>query len=106
METIRIAEQQSQVGMVAVRFFQWARHLLRHVRIQRRERSLRVCESLALGEKRSILVLEFESKRYLLGTTSQSICLLDRLSGFDGGAASTHLAPSFPERTFVSTLKQ
>jgi flagellar biogenesis protein FliO len=106
MESIRIAPQQSQHGTAGSRLFQAVRNLLRHVKIQRRERSLRVCESLSIGDKRSILVVEFESKRYLLAATSQSISLLDRLSESQSKAGLTSQASSFPDHTFVSTLEQ
>lgn len=49
---------------------------LRSVKVRRRERSLRLCETLALGEKRLVAVIQFEQKRLLIGATSQSIELL------------------------------
>jgi flagellar biogenesis protein FliO len=55
------------------------RALLRSARVRRRERSLRLCETLALGEKRFLAVIEFEERRFLIGATNQSISLIDRL---------------------------
>ncbi len=49
------------------------------LRIHRRERSLRVCETLPLGDKRFLAVVQFEERRFLIGATNQSISLLDRL---------------------------
>lgn len=59
----------------------WARLLtaFKSVRIERRERRLRLCESLSLGEKRSITVIEFEEQRFLLAVTSGNISLLQSL---------------------------
>ena len=57
------------------------RGLFDSVRFQRKPRSLRVTDSLTLGEKRSLLVVAFETKRYLVATTPSSISLLDRLDG-------------------------
>ena len=55
------------------------RTFLRSFRIRRRKRSLRICETLALGEKRLLAVVQFEGRRFLIGATNQSISLLERL---------------------------
>ena len=47
---------------------------------QRSPRKLRLCETLALGEKRFVSVVQFENTRYLLGGTGASITLLSQLS--------------------------
>jgi flagellar biogenesis protein FliO len=44
-----------------------------------RTRTLRLCESLALGEKRMVAVVECDNQRYLLAATPQSISLLQAL---------------------------
>jgi flagellar biogenesis protein FliO len=49
------------------------------VSVRRRERSLRVCETVSLGDKRFVAVLEFERQRFLIGVTSQSVSLLQGL---------------------------
>ena len=56
-----------------------SRRLWTSVKIRRRERSLRLCETLSLGEKRLVAVLECERQRYLIGITNQSIVLLHDL---------------------------
>jgi flagellar biogenesis protein FliO len=61
------------------RLFERVVCFLRKIRVRRRERSLRLCESLPLGEKRFITVVECEHHRFLLGVTSQSISLLHTL---------------------------
>ena len=45
----------------------------------RRPRRLRLCESLALGDRRFVAVIEYEGRRFLVGGTSGSLALLDRL---------------------------
>jgi Flagellar biosynthesis protein, FliO len=45
----------------------------------RAPRRLRLCESLPLGERRFVAVVEFESSRFLVGGTSASLVLLARL---------------------------
>jgi len=51
--------------------------------VRRPPRRLRLCESLALGERRFVAVVEFESARFLLGGTASSLVLLSRLSDAD-----------------------
>lgn len=45
----------------------------------RRERRLRLCEMLSLGEKRFIAVVEYGQEKFLLAGTPQNISLLKRL---------------------------
>jgi flagellar biogenesis protein FliO len=47
---------------------------------QRPPRKLRLCETLALGEKRFVALVQFEQMRYLLGGTATSITLLSQVS--------------------------
>jgi hypothetical protein len=42
-------------------------------------RRLRLCESLPLGERRFVAVIEFEKARYLVGGTPASLALLAQL---------------------------
>jgi flagellar biogenesis protein FliO len=44
-----------------------------------RKRRLRVCETLSLGEKRFIAVVEYDRQKFLLAGTPQTISLLQRL---------------------------
>jgi Flagellar biosynthesis protein, FliO len=62
-------------------FWQRARALFdRVLRLSSRApRRLRLCESLPLGERRFVAVIEFESARFLVGGTSASLVLLARL---------------------------
>ena len=53
----------------------------------RRERRLRLCELLSLGEKRFIAVVEYGEERFLLAGTPQNISLLKRL---DMNSQGTH----------------
>jgi flagellar biogenesis protein FliO len=56
----------------------------------RRERRLRVCEMLSLGEKRFIAVVEYGQEKFLLAGTPQNISLLKRL---DPNVYGTEKAP-------------
>jgi flagellar biogenesis protein FliO len=58
------------------------------VRVQRRVRRLRLCESLSLGEKRVVAVVEFEDQRFLLAATPEHITLLQTLDAAQPVATS------------------
>jgi flagellar biogenesis protein FliO len=53
-----------------------------HLR-RRAPRRLRLCESLPLGERRFVAVVEFERSRFLVGGTSASLVLLARLENVE-----------------------
>lgn len=53
---------------------------------RRPPRRLRLCETLSLGEKRFVAVIEFDGLRFLVGATPASMVLLERLD--KPGAAS------------------
>ena len=54
----------------------WRRILLLSRRPRKR---LRLCESLPLGERRFVAVVEFDQSRFLVGGTPSSLVLLSRL---------------------------
>jgi flagellar biogenesis protein FliO len=56
-------------------FWEWVLRLGR-----RAPRRLRLCESLPLGERRFVAVVEFEAERFLVGGTPSSMVLLSRLA--------------------------
>jgi flagellar biogenesis protein FliO len=90
MDAARTSFTLPEVPSVLARLWAAVQDAARIVKVGRRERSLRVCESLSLGERRSLIVVQFDEKRFLVGVTSQSIALLQRL---DDRAAS----PPAPE---------
>ena len=47
-----------------------------NVSIHRRERRLRLCETLSLGEKRIVALVQFDDRRFLIAATAQNISLL------------------------------
>jgi len=49
------------------------------VQVRRTPRRLRLCESLTLGEKRFVAVIEFETQRFLVGGGAGSVNLLAQL---------------------------
>ena len=58
----------------------------------RRDRRLRLCETLSLGEKRFLAVVEFQRQEFLVGGTGSSIVLLTQLSS-DPMPAQLQAAP-------------
>jgi flagellar biogenesis protein FliO len=55
------------------------RNTLRKVKVRRRERALQLCETLPLGDRRFLIVVRFEGRRFLIGATNQSISLIEKL---------------------------
>ncbi len=56
----------------------WWERLLRFGR--RSPKRLRLCESLALGDRRFVAVVEFDCARFLVGGTPSSLVLLSQLA--------------------------
>lgn len=54
--------------------------LFRGVAIKRRERTLQLCETLPLGDKRFLAVVRVQQQQFLVGCAGNSINLLARLS--------------------------
>lgn len=46
----------------------------------RPERQLRLCETLTLGERRFVAVVQFRQEQFLIGGTANSVALLAQLS--------------------------
>lgn len=65
--------------------------------VRRRERRLHVCETLSLGEKRFIAVVEYDRQKFLLAGTPQNISLLHRLDECTAKAGHTSPPESSPE---------
>lgn len=49
------------------------------IRVGKAPRRLRLCESLSLGEKRVVAVIQFEGQQFLVGGSAHSVNLLARL---------------------------
>jgi flagellar biogenesis protein FliO len=78
-ETLRVSAGVFQARVIGL----WQR-VLRLSR--RRPRRLRLCESLPLGERRFVAVVEFDQARFLVGGTPSSLVLLSRLADGESGA--------------------
>jgi flagellar biogenesis protein FliO len=62
----------------------WWRRILG---LRRTTRRLRLCETLSLGERRFVAVVEFERARFLVGGTSASLVLLAQLRDIETESA-------------------
>lgn len=80
-EALRLSAGTLRLGLLAF----WERILRMSRRAPRR---LRLCESLPLGERRFVAVVEFEESRFLVGGTSSSLVLLSRLADAGEGESS------------------
>jgi flagellar biogenesis protein FliO len=79
MDTARTSSMLSGFPPAFARLWAIVQNITKTVKMRRRERSLRVCETLSLGERRFLVVVQFEQRRFLIGATSQSISLLQCL---------------------------
>ncbi len=70
-----------------LRVLRWLARRIRAGRL-RPERQLRLSETLPLGEKRFLAVVEFEQRRLLIGGTSNSLVVLAALPGQGHGGTS------------------
>ena len=68
---------------------------------RRKARRLRLCESLPLGERRFVAVVEFDRERFLVGGTPSSLVLLARLAEAGEGAADEPEDASWSAATAV-----
>jgi flagellar biogenesis protein FliO len=73
-------EWRSTVSVLLHRVWQACRRGLQR---DRGPKQLRLCESLALGEKRLVAVLQFGEQRFLIGGTANSVTLLAELQNLD-----------------------
>ena len=79
MEVVSLAGRVQSRTSLLLRCYELLLSAFRSIRIRRREHSLRLCETLPLGEKRLLAVVQFERQRFLIGSTGHSISLLQRL---------------------------
>jgi flagellar biogenesis protein FliO len=74
--------------LAAARFKVFSRFIVSISRagIKRQRKSLSVRETAALGDRRSVSVIQFEHQRFLIGSSPNSVTLLSRLpDDFAGG---------------------
>ena len=53
--------------------------IMQRVKAQQARKNLRVCETVSLGEKRFVAVVQVDEERFLIGGSSSAVSLLTRL---------------------------
>jgi flagellar biogenesis protein FliO len=76
-------------GNRLLRAARWLSSIHRRWRV-RSPKQLQLCESLALGERRFVAVVQFEQRRFLIGATANSVAMLAELSGNKDRGANAH----------------
>ena len=62
--------------------------VLKNVKVQPARKSLRVCETVSLGERRFVAVVQVDEERYLIGGGTGSVSLLSRLPDLNKSAST------------------
>ncbi len=74
-----VADLGDWVQALLIRTWSALKRIAHRVKIQQARKSLRVCESVSLGEKRFVAVVQVDEERFLIGGSSGSLSLLSRL---------------------------
>jgi flagellar biogenesis protein FliO len=79
MENITVPQISEEPKSLAESLLLRVRALFSTVKISRRPRRLRLGETVSLGDKRIVAVIEYENQRFLVAATAQNISLLQTL---------------------------
>jgi len=79
MEANAASQSTSPPGVAWLVAFRNSWHWVQRAVKPRKVRRLRVCESLSLGERRFLAVIEFDRQEFLVGGSGNSLALLARL---------------------------
>jgi hypothetical protein len=70
-------------GPLLARVFRWVvvsfRHVAGTLRTQRNAKAMRLCETISLGDKRFLAIVQVDEERILIGGSSSTVALLTRL---------------------------
>ena len=89
------ARLSSWVAMLLKNLRQCGFWIAQRVKTQRAGKRLRVSESVSLGERRFVAVIQVDQERFLIGGSSTAVCLLTRLR--DSASFAEVLRRSAPE---------
>ena len=62
-----------------VRIWSILKWIVQRAKAQQARKNLRVCETVSLGEKRFVAVVQIDQERFLIGGSSSAVSLLTRL---------------------------
>jgi flagellar biogenesis protein FliO len=85
--TRRAASVRQRLAVLILRVFVLARNAVRSVKVSGKPKLLRLCETLPLGDRRALMIVQIERRRFLIAATSQSITLLQRLEECSGASS-------------------
>ena len=80
MEKSSVPHSTGETPSLAETLLSRVRALFSSVRIERRTRRLKLCETLSLGDKRLLALVECGNRRFLIAATAQNISLLETLT--------------------------
>jgi len=69
----------SWVGALFKQIAGFGKLILQGVKAQRARKNLRVCESVSLGDKRFVAVVQVDGERFLIGGAAGSVAMLTKL---------------------------
>jgi flagellar biogenesis protein FliO len=90
METVLTAKPDSLFGKIlagAALMFRFGQQFT----AGRRERKMRLCETLSLGERRFLALVLVEQQKFLVGGSGNSVTLLARLPSEPDSAQTAHM---------------
>ena len=97
MQTPSTAWESASTGKRVVELVRWLRVRCRRWRA-RTPRQLRLCETLALGERRFVAVVQFEQQRFLIGGTGTAVALLASLPAVKAKPVTEAVSPREEEQ--------
>jgi flagellar biogenesis protein FliO len=73
-----------------VRTWSILKWIVLRAKAQHARKNLRVCETVSLGEKRFVAIVQVDEERFLIGGSSSAVSLLTRLQETKTFAAALH----------------
>ena len=95
-----LAKNRRFLGMPAcdvVRLWRWAGSQVNGLAARQRTRRLRVSETISLGEKRFVSILEVDGEQLLIGGSAENLVLLAKLEGPNRAPPEPATAPLFAD---------
>jgi len=78
-ETSSIPRALSHVGNSCLDLFARLMALGKKIQVRQKKKRLRICESVPLGDKRFVAVIQVDDQQFLLGGSANSVSLLAQL---------------------------
>ena len=82
---------------VMVRWWRWVWSQVNGLAARQRTRRLRVSETISLGEKRFVSILEVDGEQLLIGGSAENLVLLAKLEGLNRNLPEPAAEPLFAD---------